>query len=53
MPVTLVVPPEAVTTTARFGAAVPQAVIRDVAAGRTELLGAGLAATADAVESAL
>jgi len=53
MPVSLLVPPESVTTTARFTAAVPRAVVRDVAAGRTALLGAGLAATADVVEAAL
>ncbi len=53
MPVTLIVPPESVTTTARFTAAVRRAEVRDVAAGRTALLGAGLAATVDAVDAAL
>jgi pimeloyl-ACP methyl ester carboxylesterase len=53
VPVTLVVPPESLTATVHFAAAVPQARVVDVAAGRTELLGGGLAAVADAVTAAL
>ncbi|MDQ1682113.1 MAG: non-heme chloroperoxidase [Frankiaceae bacterium] len=53
LPVTLVVPPESVTTTARFTAAVPRTTVSDVPATRTELLGAGLSATIAAIEAAL
>ena len=53
LPVTLVVPPESVTMTARFAAAIPRATVRDVPGTRTELLGAGLAATVTAIERSL
>jgi pimeloyl-ACP methyl ester carboxylesterase len=51
--VTLVVPPESLTSTVRFTAAVPQARVVDVAAARTDLLGGGLAATVAAVAGAI
>ncbi|MCU1677773.1 MAG: epoxide hydrolase 1 [Frankiales bacterium] len=53
IPVTLVVPTESVTATARFTAAVPRVRVLDVDARRTDLLGAALGATASAVESGL